>query len=94
MTSQTHSKTLTRAVRTCFAGRTLAIVVADPVVARAAVEAGVGRGAIVDVDVTVLVRPAVDADALVVADRVDARRAVLTRPQRAAFVDVIRAERA
>ena len=77
-----NTHTHPRVVRTCFAGRTLAVVVADPVVTRAAVEAGVGRGAVVDVDVTVLVRPAVDADTLVVAGRVDARRAVHARAAR------------
>ena len=80
--------------RTCLSRRTLAREVADFVVTRAAVLADVRRRAVVDVDVTALSRPAVDADTLVVADRVDARRAVLTRPQRAAFVDVIRAKRA
>ena len=66
--------------RTCLSRRTLAREVADFVVTRAAVLADVRRRAVVDVDVTALSRPAVDADTLVVADRVDARRAVLTRP--------------
>ena len=88
----TNANTHTHAVRTCFAGRTLAVVVADPVMARAAVEAGVGRGAVVDVDVTVLSGPARHACADVVAVDIRARRSVLAGRHRDAFVDVISAE--
>ena len=74
---------------TCFSGRALAVVGADAVVARAAVEAQ-SLDTVVDVDLTVYARPAVDADAQVAAGLVVTRGAVLTRAQRSTLVHVHR----
>ena len=75
---------------TCFAGRALAVVGADSIVARSSVEAE-SFGAVVDIQLAVGARPAVDTDAHVSARLVVARGAVQTRPQCRALVHIHRA---